>query len=252
MSLGPLLPFAFEHEVEHGLVVRALTAKPGAIRGGSHLAVLVGLGLRKRDPRPLPLRSVGGEQGTCLEPPLVVAEPADVENVSGTQREPVEHHAVPGVRVLASDLHVDLADPIPLPLAHVVDEVKLPGLLEKSRISPDVSKHESPAAIDVADQVEIGVHLCLVERLAPLELEVSLKKLGLELAVPHERNVADVVAGALADDVGQVRPVAKPLVDDRDLAAHLGLEEAQAAVVGGEGLDVAIDLLTVYVTAEKP
>ena len=210
------------------------------------------LGLGEGDPRPLPLGGVGREQGAGLEPPLVFAELADVEDVARPQREPVHHHAVAGVRMLAPNLDVDLADPIPLPLGDVVDQVELARLLQEPGVGPDVGEHEAPAAVDVADHVQVGVHLRLVERLAPLELEIPLQELGLEPAVADERDVADLVAGPLVDHEGQVRPVADPLADHRHLPADAGLEEAQAPVVGSQGLDVGIDPLPVHVPPQKP
>ena len=159
---------------------------------------------------------------------------------------------MPRVRMLAADADVDLPDAIPLPFGDVVDQVELPRLLEKPWIGPDVGEHEPPAAIDVADQVEVGVHPRLVEVLPPLELEVPLEELVLELAVADEGDVADGVSRPLADHERQVRPVAGALVNHLHLAAHLGLEESEAAVVGRQRLDVLLDDRPVDVAADQP
>jgi hypothetical protein len=254
LPFGGLVPIALQHQIDHRvtLVVGALAAEARAFGIAGHPRALVAGGLRETDLRPLPLRRVGGEQAARLQPPLVLAELADVEDVTGPQREPVEHHAVPGVRVVAADPDVDLADPVALPLADVVDEVELTWLLEEPRIGLDVGEHEAAAAVDVADLVEILVHLGLVEELASLELQLPLQKLGLELAVAHERDVANGVSRSLVDHEGDVRPVAHALAHDRHLAAHLGLEEAETAVVGRQGVDVAVDHLLVDVAPQEP
>ena len=251
---GVVVPLALEHEVEYGLVVGALAAesrRPCRLWLAGDAGVLR-VGLREHDLRPLTLRRIGEEQAARLQPPLVVAELADVENVARPQREPVEDSAVPRVRVIAADADVDLADAIPLPLGDVVDEVELTRLLKKPWIGANVSEHETPSAVDVADEVQVGVHLRLVEVLAPFELEVSLEELVHELGVAVEGDVADGVARPLADHKREVRPVPIALVDHFHLAAHLGLEEAEAPVVGGERFDVLLDNLAVDVAAEKP
>ena len=154
--------------------------------------------------------------------------------------------------MLAVDPHVDLADAIPLPLGDVVDEVELSRRLEKPRIGPDVGEHEAPAAVDVADEVQIGVHLGLVEGLAALELEVPLEELRLELAVADEGDVPHGVPRPLVDHEGEVRPVPHALVHHLHLAAHPGLEEPEAPVVGRELLDVLVDDVAVDVAADHP
>ena len=159
---------------------------------------------------------------------------------------------MPRVWVIAADADVDLADAIPLALGDVVDEVELTRLLKKPWIGANVSEHETPSAVDVADEVQVGVHLRLVEVLAPFELEVPLEELVHELGVAVEGDVADGVARPLADHKREVRPVPIALVDHFHLAAHLGLEEAEAPVVGGERFDVLLDNLAVDVAAEKP
>jgi len=49
-----------------------------------------------------------------------------------------------------------------------------------------------------------------------------------------------------------MHPVLVPLVQDLDLAADAGLEEAQTAVVGGEPVDVLVDDRAVDVAADQP
>ena len=188
--------FALEHEIDHGIVGRggigALAAEPRLARIAGDLLVGVCrvLGLAEYDPRALSLGRIGEEQAARLQPALVVAQFADVEDVARPQRQAIEHRAVPGVWVVAADAHVDLADAIPLPFGDVVDEVELAGLLEKPWIGPNVCEHEAPAAVDVADQTEIDIHLRLIERLSALEFELACEKLALELAVADERNIA--------------------------------------------------------------
>ena len=125
-----LVPLPFEHEVEHririalviALAIGALPTEswPLGITGDLSVALFR---LAESDPRPLTLGGISQEQAARLEPPLVVAKLADIENVAGAQRQAVEHRAVAGVRMLAADANVDLAHAIPLALINVVDEI---------------------------------------------------------------------------------------------------------------------------------
>ena len=154
--------------------------------------------------------------------------------------------------MLAADADVDLAHAVPLSLLDVVDEVQLAGFFQKPRIGPDVGEDKTTAAVDIADHAEIRIHLRLVERLAAGELELPRNELALELAVSDERHVADVVTRPLVDDEREHRPLTLAAVHHLQLAAHLGLEKAEAAVVGGERLDVGVDLGAVEVAADEP
>ena len=157
-----------------------------------------------------------------------------------------------GVRMFAADADVDLAHAVPLSLIDVVDEVELTGFLEEPRIGPDVGEDEPTAAVDIADHAEVGIHLRLVEGLAAGELEFPGDELALELAVADERHVPDGIARSLVDHEREHRPFTLAAVDHLDLAAHLGLKETETAVVGGECLDIGVDLGTVEIAAEQP
>ena len=248
--------FPLQGQINDGVFIGigALPPKPGPPRVACDLGVfrVVGLRLAEHDPWPLALGGIGQKQTARLEPPFIVAELADVEDVAGPQREAVEHRAVLGVGVLAPNPDIDLADPIALAFGDVVDEVELARLLEKPRVGLDVGEDEATAAVDVPDQAEVGIHLRLVEGLTALELEVPGEKLALELAVADEGDVADGISRPLVDHEGQHRPVAAGPVDHLDLPADLRLEEAEAAIVGGQQVDVLVDLLPVDVTAEEP
>ena len=250
------IPFPFEHEIEHRVIrvvrIGALPTEPWPLGVAGDLLVFFTVGLAEGDARPLALGSVGEEQAARLEPAFVVAELADVEDVARLEREPVEDGAVAGVRMFSADADVDLADAIPLPLLDVVDEVQLAGLLEEPRIGPDVGEDEPAAAVDVADHAEVGVHLRLIERLAAGELELPRDELALELGVADERYVADGIARTFVDHEREHRPFAVAPVDHLEFAAHLGLEETEAAVVGGERLDVGVDLGAVQVATDQP
>ena len=74
--------------------------------------------------------------------PPGAAAPAPLPRPQG---EPIEDDAVFGVGVLAPDVDVDLADPIPLPLDHPVDQVEFTRLLEKAGVSLDVGKDKAAA-----------------------------------------------------------------------------------------------------------
>ena len=259
---GGGVPLPLDHEVDHLVLLRlvgALAPEARPLAGGRRRPCrLLGhprahvVGLREHDLRPFPLGRVGQEEAARPQPPLVLAEFAEVEDVAGPEREPVEHRAVPRVRMVAADPHVDLAHAIPLPLLDVVDEVELARRLEEAWIGSHVGEDEPAAAVDVADQVEVGVHLGLVEVFAPLELDVALEELRLELAVADERHVAHGVPRPLVDDEREARPVTIAFVHHLHLAAHLRLKEAEAAVVGRERLHVLIDHLAVDVAANDP
>ena len=250
------VPFPFEHEVEQriGLVIPigALPTEAWPLRIAGNLLVLLPLGLAEGDAWPLALGCIGEEQTARLEPTLVVAEFADIEDVARAEREPVQDRAVAGVRMLAADADIDLAHAVPLPLLDVVDEIELTGFFQEPRIGPDVREDEAAAAVDVADHPEVGIHLRLIERLAAGELELPRDEFALELAVADERHVADGVAWSLVDHECEHGPLAFATVDHLDLAAHLGLEEAEAAVIGSERLDVRVDLRTVQIAADEP
>ena len=154
--------------------------------------------------------------------------------------------------MLATNPHVDLPHAIPLPFGHVVDQVELTGLLEEPRIGADIGKHESPSAVNVAHEVQIILHLRLVEGLAVGELEVACQELVLELAVADKRDVANRVSRPLVDDEGEHRPIAAGAADRLDFPAHLGLKEAEAAVVGRERVNVGVDLFTIDVATKQP
>ena len=224
--------------------------RPLGIAG--NLLVFFPLGLTKCDPRSLSLGGIGKKQAARLQPPFVFAELADVEYVAGPQREPIEHGAVPRVRMLAADANVDLTHAIALPLVDIIDKVELPRLLQKPWIGPDVGKDEATTAVDVADQTKVDVHLRLVKRLAAGELEIPREKFALKLVVADKRYVADRIPRPLVDHEGQHRPLALAAVDHFDLAAHLRLEEAEAAIVGGERLDIGIDFGAVEIAADEP
>ena len=246
---------AFENEVDDRILrlraVGALPAETGAVRITGQLLIVV-IGLAEDDPRAISLGGIGRKQTARLEPALVVPELADVEDVARPQREAVEDRTVARMGVLTADADIDLANPVALPFGDVEDEVEFPRLLEEAGIGADVGEHESAAAIDVADQAEVGIHLRLVERLAALQLEVAGEELPLELAVSDERDVADVVARPFVDDEGEKGPIAAAAVHHLEFAAHLRLEEPEAAVVGRDQIDVLIDLLTVDLAADEP
>ena len=157
-----------------------------------------------------------------------------------------------GMGVLAADVDVDLPHPVALPLVDAVHEVELARLLEEAWIGTDVGEDEPAATVDVADQPQVGVHLRLVERLAALQLEIAGEELALEAAVAQERHAPHRVARPLVDHEGEHRPVAAGPVHHLQFAPHLRLEEAEAAVVGGEEVDVLVDLLPVDVAADDP
>ena len=73
---------------------------------------------------------------------------------------------------------------------------------------------------------------------------------GLDLRVAEDRDVADLRARAFVDDERQREPVFVGVVVQ--LAADLGLHEAQVAVVGRQAVDVLVDLLAVDVALEEP
>ena len=154
--------------------------------------------------------------------------------------------------MLAADADVDLAHAVPLSLLDVVDQVQLARLLEKSWVGLDVGEDKAAAAVDVADHAEVGIHLRLIERLAAGELEIPRDEFTLELAVADERHVADRIPRPLVDHEGEHRPLAFAAIDHLHLAADLGLEESETAVVGGERLDVGVDLAAVEIAAEQP
>ena len=246
---------SLEEEVDDGIPglrpIGALPTEAGALRIAGQLQIVV-VGLAEDDPRAVPLGGIGGEQAARLQPPFVLAELADVENIPRPEREPVENRAVACVGMLAADPDVDLSDPVALPLGDVVNEVELARLLEESGIGADVGEHEPAAAIDVANQPEIGIHLRLIKGLAALQLEVAGEELALELAVSDERDVADVVPRPLADHERQQRPVAAAAVHHLELAADLCLEEPEAPVVGRDQIDVLVNLVAVDLAADEP
>ena len=250
------VPFPFQHEIEHrvclAVVVGTLPTESRTIRIAGDLFVLIPFGLTEGDAGPLAFGPIGRKQTARSEPTLVFAELANVENVARSEREPVQDRAVAGVRMLAADADIDLAHAVPLPLLDVVDEVELTGFFEKPRIGPDIGEDEPAATVDVADHPEVGIHLRLVERLAAGELELPRDELALEFAVADERDIADSVARPLVDHEREHGPLAFAAVDHLDLAAHLGLEEPETAVIRGERLDVRIDLRAVKVAAEQP
>ena len=213
---------------------------------------IVVVGLAEDDPWAVSLGGIGSEQATRLQPPFVLAELADVEDVPRPEREPIQDRAVARVGMLAADADVDLTDPVALSLGDVVDEVELARLLEEPGIGANVGEHEPATTVDVADQPEIGIHLRLIEGLAALELQVAGEELVLELAVPDERDVADIVARPLADHERQQRPVAAAAVHHLELTADLRLEEPEAPVVGRDQIDVLVDLVAVDLAADEP
>ena len=159
---------------------------------------------------------------------------------------------MPRVRVLAPNSHVDLADSIPLAFGDVVDEVELTGLFQKPGVCPDIGEHEAAAAVDVADQVEVLVHLGLVEVLTPLELQIPVQKLTFEPTVANEGDVANGIAGPLVDHEREMGPIPPPLVNNAHFTAHLRLEESEAAIVGSQRVHIAVDRFPVYVAADQP
>ena len=157
-----------------------------------------------------------------------------------------------GVGVLAPDADIDLADAVPLPLDDAIDKIEFTRLFQKPRVGLDVGEDEAPAAVDVADGAQISIHRRLVEKLTAGQLQIPFEELALEPLVADERDVPDPVARSFIDDKGQQGPVAADAVHHLHFAAHPGLEEAEAAVIGGQGVDVAVNLFIVDIAAEEP
>ena len=195
--------FALENKVENGIAfhlvagrespIGALAAESLALRVAGNLRgfLAVAFRLAEHDPRSLPLGRVGEKQAARLEAAFVLAELADVEDIAGPQRQPVEARAVAGVGMFTTAADVDLADAVPLPLGNVVHKIELAGFFQKPRIGLDVGKHEAASAVDVADKTEISVHLLLVERLTALEFQIASEEVLLELAIADKGDVAD-------------------------------------------------------------
>jgi hypothetical protein len=159
---------------------------------------------------------------------------------------------VSGVGVLASDMDVDLTDPIPLSFHDAIDQIELTWLFQETGVGLNISKDKSTAAINVANLAKVGIHLRLVEELATGQLQFPLKELFLETTVAHKGDIANLVARAFVDDKGKQRPVTADAIEHLNLTANAGLEEAEAAVVGGQGFNVMVDLLVINIAAEKP
>ena len=94
--------------------------------------VVVRVGQRKHDLRRFSFGWIGVEQLRSLDPPLAGAKLADVGNVAGSHREPVEDRGILRVRVVSLDADVDAADPPAAPFADLVDQIQLARLLEKA------------------------------------------------------------------------------------------------------------------------
>jgi hypothetical protein len=110
-------------------------------------------------------------------------------------------------------------------------------------------EHIAVGAVDVFDVTDVGVHLGAVEVVAGLELQSLAERLVVVYLVAEERDLADLIARAFVDEEHQRHPVffVVPFV----VAADLGTEVAQAAVVVGQPFDVLFDLAAVDVPFEQ-
>ena len=109
----------------------------------------------------------------------------------------------------------------------------------------------APIAVYHVKQVS-DLETNLAVTLAAGQLQIPFEELALEPLVADERDVPDPVAGSFIDDKGQQGPVAADAVHHLHFAAHPGLEEAEAAVIGGQGVDIAVNLFIVDIAAEEP
>ena len=196
--------------------------------------------------------SVGrfGKQTRPLQAPFVRANLGYVDNIARLERHPVQHRLRSRVPVVSPDVDHDSAHSIALALVDVVNQIKLARLIgtEKSWIGSHLGEDISLAAIQVLERVDVLIHRRLIEELPLFEPQFFRQRLGRYPRVTEDRKVANLVARALVDNKGQREPAT--IITEVEYPPHFGAEIAKTSIIGGNSIDVLVNLQWVDVASE--
>src|SRR5690606_27184001 len=106
-------------------VVRALTTNATDAGTLGQFFFSFQLGRNNHQPRAGALGGIIQEQARGLQPPLTVAQLANVDDVARFERHTIEYGLNAGMGVLTLDLHIDPADAVALAFGQIVNEVYL-------------------------------------------------------------------------------------------------------------------------------